>query len=159
MLRIGIDPGFKGGLAALRPDGSLMDGIRMPVTSIRKREVIDTKALTRWLQTLYDHVSDVEIVIEAVHSMPKQGVASTFKFGRAAGAVEAWAMVMASGPLVFVTPKKWKGDMQVTRDKRGSLALAAELWPTPPAHIDWDILRNDGIAEAALIAEHRRTFG
>lgn len=154
---IGIDPGFKGGAACVSRLGNLIDGIRMPITSLRKREMIDTAELSRFVKAC-DHPIDA-VVIEAVHSMPKQGVASTFKFGRAAGAVEAWAIAMFGSDLLhFSTPRKWKRDMHLTSDKRAALERAAELWPCPPDHIKWNILRNDGIAEAALIAEHYRTY-
>lgn len=159
---IGIDPGMSGGIALLsRRTGNLVDCMRMPLLDIGKRQLIDVNAISDMVSKLdVDWPVSVHIVLEAVHSMPAQGVASTFKFGRAAGSVEAWALRRAGNTNVsFVSPRKWKGDLKLTSDKRSSLAMAALLWPEPPGTIkgkpvSWDVLRNDGIAEAALVAHH-----
>jgi crossover junction endodeoxyribonuclease RuvC len=88
------------------------------------------------------------VVIEDVHSMRGQGVASTFKFGRAFGAVEGVVGAL-DYPHVRVTPLRWKRRMGVTADKESSRAKAIELWPKARA----DFARKaSGRAEAALIA-------
>ena len=94
---------------------------------------------------------DCEIVVEAVHSMPAQGVASSFKFGMAYGAALAMAERFNS-PWHLVTPQKWKKEMGLSSDKNDSLELARELWPIAP------LLRklDNGRAEALLLAEWLR---
>lgn len=98
---------------------------------------------------------DAVICIEDVHSMPGQGVASTFKFGRAVGAINAVADMMF-GVWHIVSPQRWKRAMGVTQEKESSLKLARELWPNAPLTRKKD----HGRAEALLIAEYlRRTHG
>ena len=98
---------------------------------------------------------DAAICIEDVHSMPGQGVASTFKFGRAVGAINAVADMMF-GVWHIVSPQRWKRAMGVTQEKDSSLKLARELWPNAPLTRKKD----HGRAEALLIAEYlRRTHG
>ena len=87
--------------------------------------------------------------------MPGQGVASTFKFGRAVGAINAVADMMF-GVWHIVSPQRWKRAMSVTQEKESSLKLARELWPNAPLTRK----KAHGRAEALLIAEYlRRTHG
>lgn len=96
-------------------------------------------------------INDVTFVIENVHSMPGQGVASTFKFGRAVGAIEA-VVALFREPWFIVSPQRWKADMGVTSDKSTSLNLARQLWTTAPLTRKKD----HGVAEALLLAEWLR---
>ena len=67
------------------------------------------------LREWYDHylVEDIRgpsAMIEQVHSMPKQGVASSFKFGRHYGFL--LGVLTALGiPYQTVTPQKWQKAM------------------------------------------------
>ena len=94
---------------------------------------------------------DIQGVIESVHSMPGQGVSSSFKFGVAFGMAIA-IMERINCPWTFVTPQKWKKDMGLTSDKNESLNMARELWPTAPLKRKMD----NGRAEALLMAEWLR---
>jgi Holliday junction resolvasome RuvABC endonuclease subunit len=94
---------------------------------------------------------DMEVVIELVASMPKQGVASTFKFGMAFGATIALAERIRC-PFHFVTPRIWKKALGLDSDKNRSLALGRDLWPEAPLSRQKD----NGRAEALLIAEWLR---
>jgi Holliday junction resolvasome RuvABC endonuclease subunit len=68
-------------------------------------------------------------VVERVASMPKQGVASTFRFGMAVGIIHG--VVLANEvPLHLVTPGTWKRYFRLTgTDKDAARALAIRLWP------------------------------
>jgi len=94
---------------------------------------------------------DMEVVIELVGSMPKQGVASTFKFGMAFGATIALAERIRC-PFHFVTPRIWKKALGLDSDKNRSLSLARDLWPEAPLSRQKD----NGRAESLLIAEWLR---
>lgn len=96
-------------------------------------------------------INDVTFVVEDVHSMPSQGVASTFKFGRAVGAIEA-VVALFREPWFIVSPQRWKADMKVTSDKSTSLELARKTWSTAPLTRKKD----HGVAEALLLAEWLR---
>ena len=98
---------------------------------------------------------DAIICVEDVHSWSGQGVASSFKFGRAVGAIDAIADVMF-GVWHIVSPQRWKKAMGVTQNKNSSLELARKLWPNAPLAR----MKDHGRAEALLIAEYlRKTHG
>ena len=94
---------------------------------------------------------DLEIIVESVHSMPRQGVASTFKFGMAYGAAISLAERF-NCPWHLVAPKKWKKLLGLDSDKDNSLELARSLWPNAPLSRKKD----NGRAEALLLAEYLR---
>ena len=94
-LFIGIDPGKSGGVCAVSGDMSICS--KCPAT------IADMVAL---MKALLDIDSRPMCIIEAVHSMPGQGVVSTFTFGTNYG---QWIGILASlgVPYIQVTPAKW----------------------------------------------------
>lgn len=151
---LGIDPGKSGGVALV--DGmQFVEGHRMPLLSEGKRDLVDTRQLTRDWSSYMDHRLQA-IVIEKVHAMPKQGVSSSFNFGRHTGAVEGWALQWGL-PIMWVSPASWKKRMGLSSDKRASLD-AARLYFGEDKR--WEVLAEDGVAEAALMAlDWHRQFG
>ena len=139
---ISIDPGIKGGIAFWDKNGSLLSVEPMPTYKTSKKKVdLD-------LQTLQKLLSQGEvIVIERVHSMPKQGVASTFFFGKQFGVLVG--MSYALGKKVdFISPQKWKkvvGLKAKTKKegKRKAIEMVKEIYNIET--------KNDGIADAILI--------
>lgn len=144
MLIYGIDPGMTGGIAVLTGDGIIVAGFRMPIWEPGGRRMVNGKAVS----DIFDQWPPGRIVIEAVHSMPAQGVASTFTFGKAVGSVEALAS-STGAQLFWVTPQKWKRRMQLSADKEHSTLLATALFGSDRL---WRKKVENGIAEAALIA-------
>ena len=163
---IGIDPGVSGGLAHIHVHNGKMtylSGMRMPVRQLGpKVTVVDALAAVRWFQDEQIATSWAEfkipfngvdaIVLERVSSMPGQGVASTFTFGRAMGAIEAVAQVMAHDfecRVNYASPSVWKKAMHLSKNKQASMDMAMHVF----GHNDlWKVKANDGIAEAALMA-------
>jgi crossover junction endodeoxyribonuclease RuvC len=150
---IGIDPGQTGGLAYLREDGSLWEAAKMPAIS----HEVDAIGLYHLLSNWTTGGSGVKVAIEQVHSMPGQGVSSTFKFGKnfgiAIGVVAAMQL-----PLHRVPPQTWKKSFSLTgKDKDASRGKASELWPDMAEH--WRFKNLNGISDAALIAECARRAG
>lgn len=145
---IGIDPGKSGGVAAVSADGEMVAGMRTPLLRHGKRDVVNTAALNEWLPEIGAVPSAV--VIEQVSSRPGQGSVSGFNFGRHTGAVEGWAILMGV-PVRWVTPVVWKRQIGISAgsDKRASLDRARLEFGASQI---WDVMANDGIAEAALIA-------
>jgi crossover junction endodeoxyribonuclease RuvC len=88
-------------------------------------------------------------VVERVASMPKQGVASTFKFGASYGAVRG---VLAALKIQthLVTPGVWKKYFRLDSDKEKSRAAALRMFPAT-AHY-FSRKKDHGRAEAALLA-------
>ena len=153
MFVIGIDPGLTGGLAAV--DGNIVVAtLRMPVVSVGKHRIVDGGELYRFLDAwMYDAEC---VVIERNSSRPGQGVASSFAFGRATGAVEAAAMaVYGTTSVLWVSPRVWKPCMGLNSNKELSLRKAAQLLTLDKyTSVDWSIKANHGIAEAALLARY-----
>ena len=84
--------------------------------------------------------------------MPGQGVASTFKFGKAAGAIEAVVMLLGI-PTVIVAPAVWKkafGLRGGKANKEASRQYALRKFPS--AHALLSRKKDHQRAEACLIA-------
>lgn len=125
--------------------------IYFPAQMVQRLERIweDTKHLT----------GDVPLVfIERVHSMPKQGVASSFNFGMGYG---LWQGIVAGlgWPMELVTPQQWMKVMMTgqLKGKDAGRGRAMELWPE--AVEQFKRVKDNGRADAALLAEFgRRTY-
>lgn len=86
----GIDPGKTGAVAVIDNDANLWSIYDAGNTSFWHSD--DTPAL---------------VALEKVHSMPKQGVASSFKFGEQFGWWRGW--LEANGiSYILVTPRRWQ---------------------------------------------------
>lgn len=146
-LVIGIDPGLTGALAILAGEEivALED---LPVArSPGKLAWIDGAKLEAMLEPRVNGHS-AAVVIELVHSMPKQGVASSFTFGATYGSI--LSIVQAQHlPLHLISPSQWKREMKLQgKDKRAALAQARLLFPTA----DLALAKHHGRAEALLLA-------
>jgi Holliday junction resolvasome RuvABC endonuclease subunit len=147
MIIVGIDPGNNGGIALLHGD-RLIYADHLPIVG----KTLSGHLLNNWFADI-EPDTPAMVVVEQVHAMPRQGVTSTFNFGKAVGIIEG--VIAARGlPVTYVTPQKWKKAMGVTADKNSSRQLAINLWPT-----EADLFRrvkDADRAEAALIAEYYR---
>lgn len=143
-ITVGIDPGLTGAIALVDSYGVLVDAYDMPVVGglVSAHAIVD---LEGWCEHDFGTV-----VIEDVHSMPKQGVASSFGFGRSKGVVEG-VFAAQRLPIVYVSPQKWKKALGLTSDKGASRRRAIELWPAKGTKL-FARVKDDGRAEAALIA-------
>jgi hypothetical protein len=147
LLTLGVDPGLQGGIAVLDKDGTLMALADLPVQRLDSLAWIDGQTLASWIM---EHTAGCSrrAIVERVHSMPAQGVASSFKFGVGFGAVLATVQTLAI-PLELVSPSIWKRDMELKgKDKKASLNKARLLWPTAELSLE----KHEGRAEALLIA-------
>lgn len=150
-LILGCDPGKKGALALVAPDGVLVDIADMPDAT--------GSALGAHLADFLDDHAPHTIGcawVEKVHAMPGNGSVSMFNFGANYGGI----CTLLGGLRIrveVVSPNRWKKAMGVTADKRSSRDLAAARWPEHAAR--FARVRDDGRAEAALIAEYGRRCG
>ena len=147
MLVLGIDPGSSGGLAIIKNSNNTLPQIilalRMPTVTIYGKKIIDTKKIATELES---HPIDVSI-IEKVHAMPRQGVTSSFQFGRSFGALEALAYLL-SKRVDYVAPAVWKKYLGIGPAKQDSLDMARLKFGNKEV---WEKKSNDGIAEASLL--------
>ena len=113
--------------------------------------IVNATLLDEWVHNWdnpLDPFTEPVAVIEDVHAMPKQGVASMFKFGRSLGIAEG--VLAGNGcSLRYVTPTKWKRALGLNQDKGASRRRAIELWPSKAGL--FKRVKDDGRAEAALI--------
>lgn len=146
MMYLGIDPGYTGAWGLIDHNGKYQSCGDM----IHNEKHILSRLVYTEISQAVDR-QDLEIIIEAVHSMPGQGVSSSFKFGMAYGAAIA-IVERFNCTWHLVTPQRWKKTLQLDSDKNKSLDLARQLWPTAP------LLRkkDNGRAEALLLAEYLR---
>ena len=145
---LGVDPGVSGAIALLDTSLDVLLVRDMPRASTNtkgtRREVVPI-----WLvDTLREWEPDVAYV-ERVHSMPKQGVASSFSFGESCGVIRG--VLAALGiPTHRITPNEWKRTLRLNAEKSASRAMAANLFPACSGQFSRGI--DDGRAEAALLA-------
>ena len=69
------------------------------------------------------------VVCESAHSMPKQGISSTFRYARNFGGF--LGLISAAGlPLHMVSAGRWKKHFHLSPDKEQSRKLALQYWPS-----------------------------
>lgn len=145
----GCDPGKTGGWAVLE-DHRLVDAMMMPIMTVKGKDCVDSAVLHNWL---YRHATgDCMFVIEAVHAMPRQGVISSFQFGRMFGAVEA-AAISTGYRVEHVSPAVWKKKFYLDRDKQNSID-AARLRFGSELDKYVTLKKHEGVAEACLLAAY-----
>ena len=110
MIFVGVDPGKNGAVAAVDRSGSVIGISRFSEAETEGRIAL----------IVLDFVAELDAdeikaaTIERVGAMPKQGLSSTFVFGRVYG--EAWAGLLASQCRVFgVTPSTWQRDLHLPK--------------------------------------------
>ena len=145
---IGIDPGFTGAAAFLFDDGTLI--IRdLPIKKIAGRKQIDGRRFGEWFTGATGFEVPRFVAIEDVHSMPNQGVASTFRFGYGAGIIRG-VFDGLGFRVIPIKPAVWKSALGLGTCKKDSLALARKTFPTYTHY--FRRAKDAGRAEAALIA-------
>ena len=149
-LILGVDPGIRGGLAIVSiNDGAapqLVDAIDIPIAGVGAKERVDVLAIRTWITAHQPQ----HALIERAQAMPKQGASSGFKYGRAAGAIEA-VLTCCEIPMSIVEPTAWKKFHQLRGgDKEGGRQRALQLFPS--AHALLARKKDHGRAEASLIA-------
>lgn len=145
---LGIDPGLSGGLALLS-EGIIIDAFKMPIIKYNGKQEIDIGGLKQIIVNWRIKWKPFHVWIEQQQSMPRQGVASSFRTGQNYGIL----LGMLAGlniPLSIVRPVDWKRYMKVPADKTAAILTATRLLPSS-SHL-WSTRSSDGIAEAALIA-------
>jgi len=141
---LAIDPGLSGAIAIYFPtapervvaeDVPVVDG------------AIDGATLAARIEQFKPDVA----IIERVAAMPKQGVSSTFTFGRSFGTVIGVVQALRI-PQHMVTPGMWKKHFRLSADKEEARAHALQLFPAVAAQFSRK--KDHGRAEAALIARY-----
>jgi crossover junction endodeoxyribonuclease RuvC len=126
---LAIDPGITGAFALL-DHNHVVELDHLPVhlaqhgRAAKVRGELDLHALK---DTLAPHRID-HVLIERVGAMPKQGVASTFRFGQASGAL--YGLIVGLGlPVTFVRPQQWQQFHRIGGAPDAARQRALELFP------------------------------
>ena len=119
---LGIDSGKSGGVAVIKTQSYKIPEIifaqRMPTLALNNKKIIDILSLKIDLEKILIDVA----IIEKVHAMPRQGVTSSFQFGRSYGSVEALCQIITKR-VDYVSPVVWKKAMGLDSSKQASLDL------------------------------------
>lgn len=148
---IGIDPGLSGALAVLGSDRGLELIVDLPIVRDRSLAWVDGGELQAILIDA-TRGRPACALVERVGSMPKQGIASAFKFGCGLGSVLSVLQAVRVS-IEFTTPAAWKAALHLGTDKRASIDRARLLYP----YADLTLAKHDGRAEALLIAHYALT--
>ena len=143
-VRIGIDPGKKGGFAVL------IDG------KVWKAEVWDDAEFVDTMRQVSQMRTVARAAVEKVGAMPHQGTVSMFNFGKSCGFIEG-VLATLDIPYQLISPQKWKAEFGLNSDKQKSIEVCHKLFP------DVDLLAtprckkpSDGKAESILLCEYAR---
>ena len=142
---VGIDPGNGGGIAVLTEEGDTLDVVTRKFPSDVRDVGIFLKAAT--------NNTNYRVAIEKVHSMPKQGVKSTFTFGMNYG---IWIGSLRTLDIDFikVQAKQWQAHYEIPSNiayydrKKELKKIAIDLFPNQRITMY--------VADALLIANYCR---
>ena len=145
MVVIGIDPGVNGGIAVIYGDTNVTS-FKMPET---ERDISDCfREVSDYAQLENENVI---VYLEKVHSMPGQGVVSTFTFGQNYGLLRG-ILITLGFAIYDVTPQKWQKELGISKSESKTIhknklkGLAQQWFPDQKV-----TLKN---ADALLIAKY-----
>ncbi len=150
-LIVGVDPGFGGAIAFLR-NGTELEVHDMPCLQLTRNGKAKRALNYHELARIFDDAGAADgMWVEAVGSMPGQGVSSSFAFGKATGAIIG-AAASQFWPIHEIPPAVWKRAVGIRsgESKDASRALATNLFPKHSGLFARK--KDDGRAEATLIA-------
>ena len=143
MYYLGVDPGQKGGIALLHDIH-----LEMAVDFSKERFLDLMSFLSREQET-------TRACVESVHAMPHQGVKSMFTFGTSFGWILG-ALDASEISYQLIEPQRWKKEFTLNSDKKRSIAVAKQLFPSAMLIPPGCRTPHDGIAEAILLSEYAR---
>jgi crossover junction endodeoxyribonuclease RuvC len=152
----GVDPGLSGAVAFFFPNRGALAIFDMPVAAGE----VSASALSLIVKPYRSETAMT--YIERVHSMPRQGVSSTFKFGVGYGEVLG-VFAALDFSISRIDPSVWKRavGLPAGAPKELSVRRALEVFPhhadlftRPNLKKKGALVLLDGRAEAALLAWH-----
>ena len=134
---IGIDPGSASGGIAILSEGKV-EVFKMPETEMDIFQIFEDRCFDK-----------PTVFLEIVHSMPKQGISSAFKFGKNFGFLLGVVTALRY-PLHMVSPQRWQKELGCMSrgDKNVTKVKCQQLFP--------QIKVTHAVADALLIAEYGR---
>lgn len=156
MIVLGCDPGIEGAFARLQLGVGLQQVLPMPTSKAkingRERRVID-RYQVKHLVELQKFLGATVLALEEVGGMSGQSGAGSFNFGRGVGWVEMAAIALGLR-VELIRPQLWKSAMRVPAGEGKSRQVRLRASQVFPDHSHlWPLQKDDGKAEAALIAK------
>ena len=151
MIRIGIDPGISGAIAAIDDHDNVILLRDMPAMPRLhgKGEMVNGAELASIIMDARAG-NDSIVYLEQVAAMPGQGVTSMFHFGESVGIILGVLQTLQCR-YVMVKPQRWKGLAGLSRlDKDAARTLAIQLFPSISDKLTRK--KDIGRADALLIA-------
>lgn len=142
---IAFDPGKSGGIAFVK--NGVIHAQPMPIAG----KELDLSTIVDIILFVQPEVG----YIEKVHSMPGQGVSSTFTFGVGYGQLQGLLMGRKI-PFELVAPQAWKKTVLsgTTKDKSAAITYCRRVFPDVPLVMPRCRTPHDGIADALCILQH-----
>lgn len=155
MLIVGIDPGLYGAIAVLNGDDLTIHDMPILAAGTGGKNIVDHAAMAMIVDGIHKLGAPDLVAIEEVGARPKEAASRSFAFGKGVG-ILIGVFAAHFAPLRFITPAAWKRGMRIASgsDKDVSRQRASEIFPRHAA--SWRRVKDDGRAEAALIAEYAR---
>jgi crossover junction endodeoxyribonuclease RuvC len=139
-----VDPGIAGAIGVYDTVGA-SDVIDLPTIGEGPSEMLDAKLILRQILVWCPDL----IICERAQSMPDNGAASSFKFGKGYGQLLA-AIQISGVPWTLVGPAVWKKFFRLSKDKELSRHLALQKFPLLHEKLKFKYTHQR--AEALLIA-------
>lgn len=151
MIFIGIDPGSSSGAMAI-----IGHDDEIKIIPFNERSWVDE---LNYIVTTSNR-KNIFTIVEHVHSMPKQGLSSTFSFGTNFGFIQGMLAALNIG-YQLVSPNKWKKEFGLGKDKDASIITAQRLFPGVNLNrTEHSRKLDNNMAESLLMAEYgRRLYG
>lgn len=150
---MGIDPGLTGAIAVIAQNRIELHDC--PVVTVGEKRMYNPAAMAMLLRSYQELHPQLLVGLEKVHSMPGQGVVSSFGFGEGFG---IWEGILASLciPHQLITPQSWKQSMMAgqPKSKETSRLVVQRLFPEMGDRLQ--LKKDHGRADALLIAEYLR---
>lgn len=152
---VGIDPGCTGAIVALSGGSEILFKTLMPKAGAG---LIDVPGLAAVFRT---QLKECHVVLEQAQSFPKQGVASSFNYGRGFGSIEG-VLGSLGIPYTLVRPHVWTRELhqglpKEQAPKEKSLIVVKRLFPSEDLRASTRCKNfHEGYVDAVLIAEWGR---
>lgn len=157
---VGIDPGLRGAIAA-RLCGVTIGLWDMPTEPrASKGNQVNGSALAGLHKTLLELIGNRRslFVIERVHAMPRQGVSTMFRMGESFGIARFFCHLFPTAAIELVQPATWKREMRIPKKAKKLYSLTKARAMFSDARLMLARKKDEGRAEALLIAEYGRRF-
>ncbi len=153
MVYIGIDPGMTGAVVAIRDTLEVWAVADTPTFRAGKGREYDIPEMAAILRGMI-LASEAQVVLERAQPMPKQGVSSTFNFGRGYG---IWEGILGALGVRYRTVRPGEWTKKVLnglpgKGKARSIQFARQMFPDLELIPEGCRVPRDGRADAACLS-------